>query len=87
MPEHWEQDCLRLGTDRNRVKHRGFRHEAQRYVEMYEQVVYSVSHDLPGIDAMPRSAYMLGFDLDPTSILRTPPMFDRWGDPKRFTRY
>jgi hypothetical protein len=41
VPQRHEQDCLDLGTARNRVKHRGFRHEAERYVERYEQVVYS----------------------------------------------
>jgi hypothetical protein len=38
------------------VKHHGFRHEAKRYVEMYEQCVYSVAYDVTGMDAMPRSA-------------------------------
>ena len=43
VPERWEQDCLDLGKDRNRVKHRGYRHEAERYVEKYEQMIYSVT--------------------------------------------
>lgn len=30
VPERWEQNCLDLGRDRNRVKHRGLRHEAER---------------------------------------------------------
>jgi hypothetical protein len=58
VPERSEQACLDLGRDRNRVKHRGLRHEAERYVEKYEQTVYSVAHDVTGIDAMPRSAHM-----------------------------
>jgi len=87
VPKYWEQDCLDLGSDRNRVKHRGYRHEAERYAEKYKQMVYSVAHRVTGIDAMPRSAYMLRFDLDPTSVFRAPAMFDRNGDPKRFTRY
>jgi len=62
VPEWWEQGCLELGRDRNRVKHRGLRHEAERYVEKYEQVVYSVAHDVTGIDAMPRSAHMLRWE-------------------------
>jgi hypothetical protein len=44
VAEWWEQDCLDLGRDRNRVKHRGLRHEAERYVEKYEQTVYSVAY-------------------------------------------
>ena len=51
VPQRWEQDRLGLGTARNRVKHRGFRHEAERYVEMYEQCVYSVAYDVTGMDA------------------------------------
>jgi hypothetical protein len=86
VPERWEQDCLGLGTDRNRVKHRGFRHEAERYVEKYEQCVYSVAHVLTGIDAMPRSAHMLRWEGAGEKLL-PPPMFNRWGEPKRFTRY
>jgi len=34
VPQRWEQDRLDLGAAQNRVKHR-FRHEAERYVEMY----------------------------------------------------
>jgi hypothetical protein len=29
VPECWEQGCLELGRDRNRVKHRGLRHECR----------------------------------------------------------
>ena len=54
-----EAGCLDLGRDSNRVKHRGMSHEAERYVETYEQAVYSVAHGMTGIDAMPRSAHML----------------------------
>ena len=86
VPEVWEQDCLNLGTDRNRVKHRGLRHEAERYAEKYEQCVYSVAHSVTGIDAMPRSAHMLRWEEDGEQ-LRPPPMFNRWGEPKRLTRY
>lgn len=86
VPERWEQDCLDLGTDRNRVKHRGLRHEAERYVERYEQCVYSVAYEVTGIDAMPRSAHMLRWEQEGERIL-PPPMYDRWGEPKRFTRY
>jgi hypothetical protein len=86
VPERWEQDCLDLGTARNRVKHRGFRHEAERYVEMYEQCVYSVAYEVTGIDAMPRSAHMLRWE-EAGERLLPPPMFDRHGNPKRFTRY
>ena len=86
VPERWEQGCLDLGRDRNRVKHRGLRHEAQRYVEKYEQVVYSVAYDVTGIDAMPRSAHMLRWE-DAGERLLPPPMFDRCGEPRRFTRY
>ncbi len=86
VPERWEQDCLDLGTARNRVKHRGFRHEAERYVEMYEQCVYSVAYEVTGIDAMPRSAHMLRWE-EAGGLLQPPPMFDRHGNPKRFTRY
>lgn len=86
VPEHWEDECLALGADRNRVKHRGMRHEAERYAERYEQCVYSVAHDVTGIDAMPRSAHMLRWE-DAGERLRPPPMFDRWGNERRFTRY
>jgi hypothetical protein len=75
IPERWEQDCLDLRTARNRAKHRGFRHEAERCVEMYEQCVYSVAYDVTGIDAMPRSAYMLRWE-DAGEKLLPPPMFD-----------
>jgi hypothetical protein len=30
VPQRWDQDRLDLGTARNRVKLRGFRHEAER---------------------------------------------------------
>lgn len=50
-------------------------------------MVYSVAHSLTGVDAMPRSAFMHRWEADPTSIFRAPPMFDRWGDPKRYKRY
>lgn len=86
VPERWEQDCLDLGHDRNRVKHRGLRHEAERYVEKYEQPVYSVAHNVTGIDAVPRSAYMLRWE-EAGERLLPPPMFNRWGEPRRFTRY
>jgi hypothetical protein len=86
VPERWEQDCLNLGTDRNRVKHRGLRHEAERYVEKYEQCVYSVAYNVTGIDAMPRSAHMLRWEEAGGRILPAL-MFNRWGEPKRFTRY
>lgn len=86
VPERWEQDCLGLGTDRNRVKHRGLRHEAERYVEKYEQCVYSVAHDVTGIDAMPRSAHMLRWE-EAGGRLLPPPAFNRQGQPKRFARY
>lgn len=86
VPEHWEQECKDLGTARNRVKHRGLRHEAERYAEQYEQCVYSVAHAVTGIDAMPRSAHMLRWE-EAGEALRPAPMFDRWGDDKRFTRY
>ena len=86
VPERWEQDCLDLGRDRNRVKHRGLRHEAERYVEKYEQAVYSVAYDVTGIDAMPRSAHMLRWE-EAGERLIPPPMFNRWGEPRRFTRY
>ena len=86
VPERWEQDCLDLGRDRNRVKHRGFRHEAERYVEQYEQCVYSVAYDITGIDAMPRSAHMLRWE-EAGERLLPPRMFDRWGQQENFTRY
>ncbi|HEY3956912.1 MAG TPA: hypothetical protein VGM53_26375 [Streptosporangiaceae bacterium] len=65
VPERWEQDCLDLGRDRNRVKHRGLRHEAERYVERYEQAVYSVAHDVTGIDAV-SSRTSIGYPTYPT---------------------
>jgi len=86
VPECWEKECLKLGRDRNRVKHRGMRHEAQRYAEQYEQCVYSVAHAVTGIDAMPRSAHMLRWE-EAGQVLRPAPMFDRSGAEKRFTRY
>ena len=87
VPEGSEGDCLNLGRDRNRVKHRGRRHEAARYAEQYEQTVYSVALALTGIDAMPRSAYMSHWEIDPAAARRPAPMFSRHGDAKRFTRY
>jgi hypothetical protein len=86
IPQRSEQDCLDLRTARNRVKHRGLRHEAERYVEMYEQCVYSVADEVTGIDAMPRSAYMIRWEEAGEKLL-PPPTFDPHGNPKRFTRY
>jgi hypothetical protein len=86
VPERWEQECLELGRDRNRVKHRGLRHEAERYAEKYEQCVYSTAEAVTGIDAMPRSAHMLRWE-EAGERLLPPPMFDRYGEPKSFTRY
>lgn len=86
VPEQWETVCLQLGTDRNRVKHRGLRHEAERYVEKYVQCVYSVAHAVTGVDAMPRSAHLVRWE-DAGERLRSAPMTDRWGKPKHFTRY
>ena len=86
VPTRWEQKCLDLGRDRNRVKHRGLRHEAERYAEKYEQCVYSTAEAVTGIDAMPRSAHMLRWE-EAGERLIPPPMFDRYGEPKSFTRY
>jgi hypothetical protein len=86
VPERWELDCFDLGSDRNRVKHRGLRHEAERYVERYEQCVYSVAHAVTGVDAMPRSAHMVRWE-EAGQRLLPPRMFDSWGSAKRFTRY
>lgn len=86
LPERLEAGCKQLGTDRNRVKHRGFRHEAERYVEQHLQLVYSVAGTVTGIDAMPRTAHMLRWE-DAGQRLLPPPLFDRWGAPKRFSRY
>ena len=86
VPERSEQDRLDLGRDRNRVNHRGLRHEAARYVEKYEEVVYYVAHDVTGIDAMPRSVHMLRWEETGGRPL-PPPMFNRWGEQRRFTRY
>lgn len=86
VPERLQQDCLDLGTDRNRVKHRGLRHEAERYAEKYEEVVYLVAGNVTGIDVMPRSAHMHRWE-EAGERLLPPPMFNRWGEPKRFTRY
>lgn len=86
VPERWEPDCLKLGTHRNRVKHRGLRHEAERYVEKYEQCVYSVARSVTGIDTTPRSAHMHRWEEAGERLVQAP-MFNRWGEPRRFTRY
>lgn len=86
LPARWERLCLQLGESRNRVKHRGFRHEAQRYAEEDEQCVYSAAYDITGIDAMPRTVFALSWEEAGEKVVPTP-MFDRWGSPKRFTRY
>jgi hypothetical protein len=86
VPERWEQDCLHLGADRNRVKHRGLRHEGERYVEKYEQCVYSVAYNVTGIDPAPISAHMLRWENAGERLLPLP-MFNRWGEPKHFTRH
>jgi hypothetical protein len=86
VPKRWEEACLALGTARNRVKHRGFRHEAGRHVEDYVQCVYSVSHVVTGVDATPRSAHMLRWE-EAGERLHPARLYDRWGEPKRFTRY
>lgn len=86
VPARWEQECLDLGIHRNRVKHRGLRHEAERYAELHEQCVYSVAHAITGIDAMPRTAHMLRWEEAGERLLPLP-MFDRWGEAKRLTRY
>lgn len=70
VPEYWEEDCLQLGRDRNRVKHRNQRHEAARYAEKYVQCVYSVVHAVTGIDVMPRTAYMNRWEAEPASAYR-----------------
>lgn len=57
----------------------------QRYVEKYEQCLYSVAYDVTGIDAMPRSVHMLRWEEAGERILPAP-MFSRQGEPKRFTR-
>jgi hypothetical protein len=86
VPEHLEPQCLELGADRNRVKHRGLRHEAERYVERYVQCVYSAAYSVTGIDAMPRSAHMLRWE-DADERLTPGPMFNQLGEPRRYTRY
>lgn len=86
VPKRWEEACLALGTARNRVKHRGFRHEAGRHVKDYVQCVYSVSHVVTGVDATPRSAHMLRWE-EAGERLHPALLYDRWGEPKRFTRY
>jgi hypothetical protein len=53
---------------------------------MYEQCGYSVAYDVTGIDAMPRRADMLRWEEAGERLLPRP-MFDRYGNPKRFTRY
>lgn len=87
MPECLETECLDLGTKRNRVKHRGFRHEAERYAEQFIQTVYSAAYALTGIDAMPRTAYMARWETQGRRAVVESVMFNRWGEPKRFTRY
>lgn len=87
MPSYLETECLTLGRNRNRVKHRGFRHEASRYVEESIQAVYSTAYALTGIDAMPRTAYMLRWEDGSRSAVVRSAMFDRWGNAKKFTRY
>jgi hypothetical protein len=86
VAERWEQDCLDLGVARNRVKHRGLRHEAERYVEKYEQCVYSVAYGVSGVDVAPRSAHMQRWEVSGERLI-PPPMYDRYGAPRRFTRY
>lgn len=87
VPERFEPECLDLGIKRNRVKHRGFRHEAERYVEEFIQTVYSTAHAVTGIDAMPRTAYMARWEEQGRGAVAHSVMFDRWGGSKRYTRY
>lgn len=87
VPERLEPECLDLGIKRNRVKHRGFRHEAERYVEEFIQPVYSTAYAITGIDAMPRTAYMVRWEEQGRGAVVRSMMFDRWGEQKRFTRY
>jgi hypothetical protein len=86
-PELLEAQLKTLGVARNRVKHRGKRHQAQRAAEDHEQAVYSAMHYLTGVVAMPRTPHMLAWESDPRTVLRQPPTFDRWGNPKKHTRY
>ena len=85
LPAHLEAECLDLGNKRNRVKHRGFRSEAEAYASENLQCVHSVILTTTGIDLMPRSDHMLRWEK--SGRLPQLAMYDRQGQRKRFTRY
>jgi hypothetical protein len=45
-----------------------------------------MAYVVTGIDAMPRSAHMLRWE-EAGQRLLPPPMFNKRGEPRRFTRY
>lgn len=85
VPWRLVDQCLELGRKRNRVKHRGFRREAESYVDEFVMCIYEVTLATTGIDLMPRSVHMLMWEQ--VGGLPRLEMYDRWGRIKRFTRY
>ncbi|TGD30833.1 hypothetical protein EB835_10645 [Brevibacterium sp. S22] len=53
----------------------------ERYAEKFIQTVYSTAHAVTGIDAMPRTAYMVRREEQERGAVVHSVMFDRWGRP------
>lgn len=87
LPVWLEEESKQLGTKRNRVKHRGYQHEAARYVEEHEHLPQHLISVMTGCFATALPSVALQFQRDPHSVLRQPPMFTRYGERKVYTRY
>ncbi len=87
LPTRLENQCKQLGRDRNRVKHRGYRHEAARYVEEHEETLRSAVRIMTGYTPNPRPPVMVRWEANPKSAFRQAPAYTRFGEARRFTRY
>lgn len=87
LPMRLQQEAKQLGTQRNRVKHRGYQHEAARYVEEHEHLPQHVISVMTGCFATALPSVVLQFERDSDSVLRQPPMFTRYGERRVYTRY
>lgn len=77
------ESLKQLGKWRNAVKHRG-RHElADEVAEKGLSIVWTATRRLTGAYVDPVSRRLRELERDPESVFRLPPMFGRYGEPRR----
>lgn len=87
LPKSLEVAAKDLGAQRNKVKHRGKRHEAPRFAEQHLETAHKVAQIVTGCFLTPVPSAVAAYEADPKSIYRSLEMRNRLGEPKRFTRH